>query len=134
MASEPISRPDPEGNGSYISGLFMMAIERGREQRQLKATVINDFLRVQDLLGLVCACGSRVPLKIFTVAEAERCYELARSGKRGELREKIDEQLGEYIAVCPRCRYRGLLPLRLPGMASVLAPDGETSEMRATGS
>jgi len=128
--------PNPRRKGFSMPLLFTMTIHNGLKHRNSKSSIVIEFLRTQDLLGVTCStCRSTVPIKIFTVGDAERCYELAKSWKKGELREEVTNRFGEYIAVCPRCRYRGLLPLRLPPILGIDLPDDETGgEMRATGS
>lgn len=115
----------PPGNGFYIPDLFLMAIDNGHQQRRPRSQMVVEFLRVQDELALACtSCQATVPVKIFTVADAERLCGLARRERIEAVREEIIDRYGEYIATCPRCLRRSLLPLRLPAIGIAL-PDGK---------
>lgn len=130
-----MTRPCSEGNGFYIPRNFYLAIELAREERWSRSRFMLEILRIQDELCLVCReCRTPVPVKIFTVDDARHIYELARRRKNDQLREEIDERYGEYIAVCPRCLRRGLLPLRIPTILDLAAEDvGDSNTVPAAG-
>ena len=126
MANEPVSRPDPVGKGLYLPELFMMTIENAREQRYSPERFVVEFLRVQDGLTLMCQpCRALLPLKIFTIADAEKFHELASRGRVDELRDEVVDRYGEYKSICPLCRTRRLLPLFLPPIYLIDRPDDE---------
>jgi hypothetical protein len=135
MASECVSRSDPVRKGFSIPNLFMMAIENAREQRRSRARFVVEFLRVQDQLELACVpCRTLLPLNIFNVADAEQFFELSRSGRVDEVRDEITDRYGEYIATCPRCLKRSLLPLWLPPVSlGVQSDDGGDDDGNAAG-
>ena len=129
------SRPTQQSRGFYLPRLFTLAIERCLEEHKSRLATVVEFLRVQDHLAFGCGrCGGSIRVRIFTVAEAERCCELALSGKRAELVEEIDTCYGEYIAICHRCGHRKLLPLWLPPLLDIDAlRDGASGEQCAPG-
>lgn len=128
MTSVLSERSAPPGDGLSVPELFLMTIDNGHKQGQRRAQMVVEFLRVQDELALACtSCQATVPVKIFTVADAEQLCGLAGRDRSEAVREEIVDQYGEYIATCPRCLRRSLLPLRVPSVGIVL-PDGKAAD------